>query len=240
MIPAKISAGILRSAADCIEEQGGYKGQFDILGARALAGIPAELEKVAASVHAHYEQLCRRTPAEQEAAAKKSARSRKVIDPEVAKKAAVDAAIKKAKAGLRPLTTLRMGDLLRRSTAKSGATSFAELERKLKPLKAQHEAAQSEWLASLVPGDIVRVEGWVVPAEIITIDRKSTLLDMIVMDLADGQIRETYKYSITPYDNVELVNCDNAHLVKRISARLKEAASSGDTNTIKALEAALK
>lgn len=241
MIPAKLSAGILRSAADCIEEQGGYKGHLDILGARLLSGIPDELEKVAKSVQSHFASLCKGPPSEQEVADKKAAALQEAVDPEAAKKAAADVATKKAIAKPRPpLTNLRMRDLIRRSTAKPGAAETAELGRKLKPLKDQYEVVRAEWLASLKPGDIVRHPDWRTPAEIVTIDRSSSLLEMRIMNLEDGAIRETWNSSITPYDDVDYVNCSNAHRVKRVSDRLEDAANSGDTNTIKALEAAFK
>jgi len=241
MIPAKLSAGILRSAADCIEEQGGYKGQLDILGARLIAGVPEELEKVAKSVQSHFTSLCKGPLSEQEVADRKAASLQKVIDPEAAKKAAADAATKKAMAKSRPpLTPQRMKDLIRRSTSKPGAIETAQLGRKLKPLEAQHQAARSEWLASLKPGDIVRYPEWHAPAEIVTIDRSSSLLEMRIMNLDDGKVRETWNSSVTPYDEVDLVNSGNAYRVKRISDRLEDAASTGDTGTIKSLEAALK
>lgn len=241
MIPAKLSAGILRSAADCIEEQGGYKGHLDILGARLLSGIPDELEKVAKSVQSHFASLCKGPPSEQEVADKKAVALQEAIDPEAAKKAAADVVTKKAIAKPRPpLTNQRMKSLIRRSIAKPGAVATAQLGRKLKPLEAQYQAARSEWLASLKPGDIVRYPDWHSPAEIVTIDRSNSLIEMRVMNLQNGEVRETWNSRVTPYDEVDLVNSVNAHRVERIKTRLDDAAHSGNTNTIKALEVALK
>jgi hypothetical protein len=211
------------------------------LGASLLSGIPDELEKVAKSVQSHFASLCKGPPSEQEVADKKAAALQEAIDPEAAKKAAADVATKKAIAKPRPpLTNQRMKSLIRRSIAKPGAVATAQLGRKLKPLEAQYQAARSEWLASLKPGDIVRYPDWHSPAEIVTIDRSSSLIEMRIMNLEDGGIRETWNSSITPYDAVDYVNCANALRVKRISDRLEDAANSGDTNTIKALEGALK
>lgn len=240
MIPAKVAAGILRACADTVEHQDGYKGVHDEPGALAIRGIPDELRRVADSVQNHVRMLLTlRQP------------QPPPVDPpaptteELRKRAEEVAAHLSADPGsdakpLPSLTTKRLTKLVKKSLSVDGAINAAELRRKLHPLKAKYDCAYAVWLASLKPGDVICYENWHNPAEIISIKDGSRIYDMQIRNLGDGKETNAWASNIHPYDEQSVIDRANSCRVREIAKRLEEAATTGDTKTIEALEAVLK
>ena len=240
MMPAKVAAAILRSSADCVEENS-YGGCHNPFRARELVGIPEGLVQVARSVQ-EYRELLLKPPSE--GTSKETEVVRGVVNADQEKldeTATINAEISTAREKpVTPLTTRRLLALVNKSVAKPDSGVLADLARKLKTLKARYEPLHAEWFAALRSGDIVCYAGWCNPAEVVCIDRIESFPMVHIRDLGDGEVKKVFSHDLRPFDTVDIANRKNSVRVKGIADRLSEAAKTGDTKTIDLLEEALK